>query len=90
MGVEWKTILGTVNGQIYKIAVQWMGPRADAGRINRQIVVECTRRYGNGKDMAFWDTANGNLVLQGANMGGQAMVNFFATSRKTRDFVRVR
>lgn len=90
MGVEWDTILGTVNERLYKIAVQWVGPRADVGRINRQIVIECTKRYGNGKNMAFWDTSDGNLVLQSANMGGHAMLSLFATSGKTRDFVRVR
>jgi hypothetical protein len=91
MGIEWDTILGTVNGQIYKIAIQWSGARSEAGRLYRQFVIECTRRYGNGKShtVTSWDASNGNLVLHSVNMGGEASVNFFVTSHRIRNFKRI-
>lgn len=92
IGLDWDTILGTVDGRIYKIAIQWIGPRAEAGKANRQIVIECTRRYGNGENMAIWDTSNGNMVLHtinNANINGESVVNFFATSNNVRTFKRI-
>src|SRR5579862_2201339 len=90
-GVEWDTILGTVNGHIYKIAIQWTGARAAAGRINRLITVECSKRYRNAsrKNLAIWDTSDGNLVLDSSNFGDRATVNVFATSRKVASFARL-
>lgn len=89
MDLQWNTILGVVNGKIYRISIQWTGPRAEVGKVHRQIVIYCTKNYGKGKSMSFWDASDGNVVLYGNNFGSEAMLNVFVTSRKVRQFTRL-
>jgi hypothetical protein len=53
MCLKWDTILGTVNGVIYKIAIRWTGPRTHTGKTYVEILRYCTRLYGEGKNMTL-------------------------------------
>lgn len=91
MAIHWNTILGTVEGEIYKISIQWTGPRHEVGTAYREIAVYCTKSYGEWKRgaMALWVASDGNIVLDSANIGSEANLNLFVTSRKIRQFRRV-
>jgi len=91
MGLRWDTVLGTVDGAIYKIAIQWIGPRDQAGRAYRELAIYCTQHYGKGESgaMALWDASDGNIVLDMTNVGEEAILNVFLTSRKVRQFRRL-
>ncbi len=65
---EWKMQLGTVNGEIYKIApFLEFQDRKDAELVMKEMLSYCTERMGKAskeKGLIFWDTADGNVVLQ--------------------------
>jgi hypothetical protein len=88
MDHKWDTILGTVNGRIYEIAIQRTGPRHQTGQAYREILTHCTRLYGRGKNSMLWDASDGNIVLDSANSGDQGILNVFVTSQKVRQFKR--
>jgi hypothetical protein len=89
MGLEWDTVLGVVHGEIYKILIQWTGPRAEVGTLERQIKVECTKRYGKGERWTIWDASDGNIIVHGSNLGSEAMLTVTVTSSRVRQFKRV-
>ena len=89
MDLEWDTILGTVRGSIYKIAILWTGPRHQTGQVSLEMVVYCTRHYGKGKNMMLWKGSDGNIVVDSANIGSEGILNVFVTSRKVGNFKRL-
>ena len=91
MNMQWDTVLGTVENCIYKISAQWTGPRHEEGKAYREIAVYCTKNYGRRKsgELALWDASDGNIVLDSRNIGSDAILNLFLTSRKIRQFRRV-
>jgi hypothetical protein len=90
MELKWDTILGIVNGEIYKISIQWAGPRAEVGKIARQIKIYCTKHYGKGENMMVWNASDGNIVVDGHNFGSETVINIFLTSAKVSKFRGVR
>jgi hypothetical protein len=90
MDCQWDTVLGVVHGEIYKVAIQWTGPRAEVGRLQRQIKVECTKRYGKGEKWTIWDGADGNIIVYGNNFGSEAILTVTVTSSRVRQFKRAR
>jgi hypothetical protein len=90
MELKWDTILGIVNREIYKISIQWAGARAEVGRIERQFKIFCTKNYGKGRNMMVWDASDGNIVIDGHNIGSEAVINIFVTSAKVSNFKQVR
>jgi hypothetical protein len=89
MGTKWTTILGTVHGSIYKIAIQRTGVRSEAGALYMSLVRYCIQQYGESKDMVLWDTSNGNVVITNSNLGDAGTVNVFLTSRKVSEYQRI-
>ncbi len=89
MDLQWDTILGTVRGSIYKIAIQWTGPRHQAGKACRDMLVYCTKHYGKGKNMMLWNGSDGNIVVDSVNVGSEGILNVFVTSRKVGQFKRI-
>ncbi len=87
--MKWDTILGTVRNTIYKIAIQWTGPRDQTGKAYRDVLIYCTKHYGNGHNHMVWDTSDGNIVVDSRNIGSLGILNVFVTSRKVRDFKRL-
>jgi hypothetical protein len=88
MDLQWDTILGIVHGEIYKISIQWTGPRDEVGTLERQIKVYCTKHYGKGENGTIWYASDGNIIVYGNNFGSEAILNVFVTSRKVRQFKR--
>jgi hypothetical protein len=89
MGLRWDTILATVNRAIYKISIQWTGPRHQAGTACREITIYCTKNYGRQKDVDFqgsdltvWHASDGNITLQMVNVGPESLLTVTVTSRK--------
>jgi hypothetical protein len=89
MDLSWDTILGLVDGAIYKISIQLTGARAEVGRVQRQLIIYCTKHYGKGNNTTLWDCSDGNIVLYANNFGSQAMLNVFVTSAKVSQFKRI-
>jgi hypothetical protein len=90
MDLKWDTILGTVHGAIYKISIQWTGPRHQAGKTYRELAIYCTKHYRNSaKSMALWDASDGNIILDITNIGAESILNAFVTSEKVRQFRRL-
>ena len=89
MHCRWGTVLGVVHGEIYKIGVQWTGPQSEVGRLERQIKVECTKRYGKGESWRIWDCADGNIIVYANNLGSDAVLTVTVTSWRVRQFKRV-
>jgi len=89
MGLKWDTILGTVGGAIYKIAIQWTGPRHHVGKTYRDILIYCTKYYGKSKKGMLWDTSDGNIVVDSTNIGDKGVLNVFVTTRRVRQFKRI-
>lgn len=90
MSRSWDTILGTVNSAIYKIAIQRIAPRSETVELYREILVYCTRRYGKAGNTTQWRTSDGNIIVDVTYIGGEGILNVFATSRKVRWFTRLR
>jgi len=89
MSLRWDAILGTVHNVIYKIALQWTGPRAQTGKTYVEILRHCTSLYGDAKKMTVWDASDGNIVLDSTNVGPTGVVNLFLTSRQVGSFKRL-
>ena len=96
VGLQWNTILATVNRTIYKISIQWTGPRHQAGTACREISILCTKDYGKQEDIVFqgsdltaWRACDGNISLQMVNMGPESLLIVTTTSRKVSQFKRI-
>ncbi len=70
VGLNWRTIIGSVNRTIYKISIQWDGPRHQAGAACREIGIFCTKHYRRQQDIHFegrnltvWDASDANIIL---------------------------
>jgi hypothetical protein len=95
-GRRWKVALGTVNGKVYKIALFF---DSDDGKAATNAFTDmmqyCLQRLGKASehrdDLFFWDTSDGNVVLQGVGKTmGTYSVNLFETSRAVRGFIRAK
>jgi len=89
MDLQWDTILGTVRGSIYKIAIQLTGPRHETGTRYREMLIYCTKRYGRPKNMMLWKASDGNVVVDLTNAGSEGILNVFVTSRMVGQFKRL-
>lgn len=88
-GLEWNVVLGLVGDVVYKISLQWTGPRSEAGRFTRNFMIRCTRDYRPAESisgMYLWDARNGNLVLHTQNFGPEAIVTLAITSSAMSTF----
>jgi hypothetical protein len=81
MDLRWDTILGTVHGSIYKIAIQLTGPRHETGTTYREMLIYCTKHYGKAENMMLWKASDGNVVVDLTNAGSEGILNVFVTSR---------
>lgn len=96
VGLQWNTILATVNRTIYKISIQWTGPRHQAGTACREITIHSTKNYGKqedivfqGSDLTVWYACDGNVTLHMVNMGPVSLLTVTMTSRKVSQFKRI-
>lgn len=96
VGLQWNTILATVNRAIYKISIQWTGPRHQAETACRQITIYSTKNYGKQEGIEFqgsyqtvWDASDGNITLQMVNLGPESLLTVTMTSRRVSQFQRI-
>ena len=95
VGLNWRTIIGSVNRTIYKVSIQWNGPRRQAGVPCREIAIFCTKHYGKQKDIHFegrnltvWDASDANIVFDMATGKSEALLNLTFTSNDLAKFKR--
>lgn len=91
---NWDTILGTVDNQIYKVALQISGlSRSDGGAITRSVLVYITKqqekRPKSEGPMSVWNAADGNIIFQDAWLGTEFVLNLFLTSSAVAGFHRI-
>jgi hypothetical protein len=96
VGLNWRTIIGSVNRTIYKISIQWGGPLDQAGVACREIVIFCTKQHGKQKDIHYegrnltvWDASDGNIVFDMATGKSEALLNLTFTSSDVAKFKRL-
>ncbi len=88
---EWKLMLGTVNGQLYKIALCFESLKEWAAiALADDAYRYWTTAFGPPTTQAVgvftWDAHDGNVIIQMSEFGGIYAVNLFLTSSCVRNF----
>ena len=91
LGRPWKLMLGTVNGNIYKIAVYLeLDGKQEANPIAIQTLQYCMAQLGKPSKrqtgLFIWDAVDGNVVLQTAELASGLDINLFLTSSAVQNF----
>ena len=91
----WELMLGTVYGKIYKIAPYLeLKNGQEAKSIAMETLRFCTAHLGppTSQNTGFfvWDTIDGNVILQTAEIAEAFAINLFVTSRAVRTFKRLK
>lgn len=94
LGYSWNLILGSVAGQIYKIAPYLeVENKLDANSVALAALNYCTLMLGKPSTkqtgLFIWDTTDGNVILQTAKVGNSFGINLFITSRRVREFEQI-
>jgi hypothetical protein len=94
LGRRWNLMLGTVDGQIYKIApFLKVQSKEEANPIAIGTLHYCTEALGKPDSqetgLFVWDTSDGNTILQTAETEQGLAINLIITSRDVRNFRRV-
>jgi hypothetical protein len=84
-------MLSTVHGQICKIAVtNSPSTKHKANLIAMEALQYCKERLGSPSEESagrlIWDTKDGNVVLQNAELMGNFQIAIFLTSAAVRQF----
>lgn len=92
---RWTVALGTVRGEVYKIAYFFeTEERSTAFAVSTEVICYCQEQLGapseEKKAILIWDTTDGNVVLQLGRVGTTYMINLFETSSRVRTFRRLR
>jgi hypothetical protein len=95
LGYTWKLMLGTVDGTIYKVAPYLeLADKQQANLIANATLRYCTEQLGEPASqragLFAWDTTDGNVSFQAAELTLGLAINLFITSRATRVFRRLR
>ncbi len=89
MGRQWKFMVSSIAGRIYKWAASLeVGRDEDYDSIGNEVNEYCVRWLGATSEekmgYLFWDTSDGNVILQLTNMGDWFDISIFITSREIR------
>jgi hypothetical protein len=89
MGRQWKVMVSSVQGKIYKWAASLeVGRDEDFESIGNEVIEYCVRWLGATTEekagYLFWDTPDGNVILQLTNMDNWFDIGIFVTSREVR------
>ena len=89
MGRQWKFMVSSVQGRIYKWAASLeVGKDEDFDSIGNEVIEYCVRWLGATTEeklgYLFWDTSDGNVILQLTNMDDWFDISIFVTSREIR------
>jgi hypothetical protein len=93
LGFRWQIMLGTVQGEIYKIVSYLdLSSKQEANRIAMETLRYVTSKLGSPSSQSTglfqWDAVDGNAVLQTAEIEDSWSINLFLTSRSVRNFAR--
>jgi hypothetical protein len=93
-GHMWKVMLGTVQGQVYKIAPSLeTNQKSDANKVAMAVLTFYSNQFGNPSKqqtgLFVWDVTDGNVILQTAETAEGFGINLFVTSNTVRDFSRM-
>jgi hypothetical protein len=93
LGRSWELQLATVDGNIYKIAPSlFLKRKQDADAVVLESLRYCTAELGKPTEkwtgFFIWHAADGNVVLQTAEVADGVSVSLFLTSRSVRNFKR--
>ncbi len=91
LGRSWELMLGTVHGQIFKIAAtNSPSTKHEANVIAMEALRYCKERLGQPSEQTnllyIWDTEDGNVVLHNKERLGMFNVAIFLTSAAVRQF----
>ena len=94
LGSPWNLMLGTVDGNIYKIAPYLeFQTKQEANPVAMEALQYCTVQLGKpsvqNTGMFIWDTTDGNVILQTGETGEGLALNLFITSSKVNQFERL-
>lgn len=94
LGHEWTFMVSSVNGKIYKWAASLeVGKDEDVDSIGNEVIEYCVRWLGATTEerigYLFWDTPDGNVILQLTNMNEWFDISIFVTSREIRSLDRL-
>jgi hypothetical protein len=94
LGGPWSLLLGTVDGNIYKIAPYLeFQTKQEANPAAMEALQYCTSQLGKPSSqktgMFIWDTLDGNVILQTADTAEGLTVNLFITSKNVTHFERL-
>jgi hypothetical protein len=90
-GRYWSVVIGAVHGKIYKIAAFLeLSNKRDANETASGMLTFCMYWLGEPVErktgLFLWDTTDGNVVLQTADIANTFAINIFLTSRSVRGF----
>jgi hypothetical protein len=90
----WNLLLGTVNGNIYKITSYLeFKTKEEANPVAMEALQYCTSQLGKPSSqktgMLIWDTLDGNVILQTAETAEGLSLNLFISSKDVARFERL-
>jgi len=94
LGREWTFTVSVVKGKLYKWAASLeLGADEDVARWGHDVFQYCECFLGSPTDekegVFFWDTPDGNVILQLIRANDLVDVSIFATSREVRNLERL-
>jgi hypothetical protein len=89
LGRRWSFMVSSVNGKLYKWAASLeVGRDEDVDSIGNEVIEYCVRWLGATTEeklgYLFWDTSDGNVILQLTDMNDWLDISIFITSREIR------
>jgi hypothetical protein len=93
VGRPWNLSLGTVQGRLFKIALdRQLKDKNDANQTAIAVLAYCNEQVGQPVQqrtgLFVWATADGNVILQTAEAKDGFAVNLFLTASSVREFQR--
>jgi len=94
LGRQWSFMVSSVHGKIYKWAASLEVRRGeDVDSIVNEVIEYCIRWLGATTDeklgYLFWDSSDGNVILQLTNMNEWFDISIFVTSREIRSLAKL-
>ena len=94
MGRKWKFMVSSVQNMIYKWAISLeVGLDENPDAVANEVMEYCIRWLGattaEKSGYLFWDTSDGNVILQLSNMTTWFDISIFITSREIRNLQKL-
>jgi hypothetical protein len=94
LGRRWTLMVSSVHGKLYKWAASLeVGRNEDIDAIGNEVMEYCIRWLGatteEKQGYLFWDTSDGNVILQLTDMNDWLDISIFVTSREIRSLAKL-